>query len=157
MMRPERSFEDSRLQQLESLCQELAGSRAKLSLFRHEKSDDMVAIVEPYNAKAAKIDLRLELEFGVYLLLGRASPFEVPFKGGYYTRSGWLDEVRDFCIAVIAGNFQEKLILVRGEVKGSDHQLELPGGKKIIEHWRGPGIIAPWTRKEVQLIRYEPY
>lgn len=148
---------DFRVQQLEHLCRELAGARSGLSLLRGEgEGSDLVATFTPHNPKAAKIELRLDLGFGVYLLLGQASPFEVPFAGGYYTQEPWLNEVRAFCMAVISGNFRERLITVRGELRGSDHQLVLPNGKKIAEHWRR-GLIAPWSRKQIQILQYEPY
>ena len=151
--------DDSRIEQLEHLCHELADSRSELSLLRdkHKTGSDLVATFIPHNPNAAKIEIRLAREFGVDLLLGQGAPFEVPFKGGYHTRQSWLDEVRAFCTAVMKGNFQEKLTVVRGKLRGSDHQLLLPNGKKIVEHWRGTGIVAPWANKEVRLVQYEPY
>jgi hypothetical protein len=151
--------EDSRIQQLEHLCHELADTRSELSLLRdrHKTGSDLLAIFIPHNPNAARIEMRLASDFGVDLLLGQGAPFEVPFKGGYHSRKSWLDEVRAFCMAVMAGNFEEKLIIVRGELRGSDHQLVLPSGKKIVEHWRTTGLILPWSKKEVRLVRYEPY
>jgi hypothetical protein len=153
------SSEDSKVQELEQLCRQLADARAELSLLRDKQKSgsDLVAIITPHNRNAAKIELRLEFDFGVFLLFGEGAPFEVPFQGGYYTRKTWLDDVRALCEAVTTGNFREKLIFVRGELKGSDHELVLPNGRRIVEHWRGPGIVAPWTRKSFREINYEPY
>ncbi len=150
---------DTAIDELEHLCKELADTRADLSLVRdrHKTGSDLLAIFTPHNPKAARIEVRLALDSGVDLLLGEGTPFEVPFSGGYHTRNSWLDEVRAFCIAVMNGDFQEKLTIVRGKLRGSDHQLLLPDGKKIVEHWRGTGIIAPWANKEVRLVQYEPY
>ena len=144
--------------QLEALFRELADARAELTLQRGTgvAADDLTARVRPNNPNAAEIEARLERDFGVYLLLGRASPFEVPFPIGYYTEQPWLDEVRAFCLAVVQGNFQEKLIIVRGEVKGSTYRLRLPDGREIAERWRR-GLVAPWTRREVKIVRYQAY
>lgn len=149
--------ENSPFEQLEHLCRELAMPRSEfLSLAYHRERSDLVVTFTPHNSRAAKIELRLDPEFGVYLMLGQASPFEVPFTGGYHTRKSWLNEVEAFCLAVMKGNFEEKVIKVAGEIRGSDHQVLLPNGKKIVEHWR-KGIIAPWSVKEIEFLKYEPY
>ena len=148
------------LLELELLCTELADDRADLLLTRGDarSNTDLTAILKPRNPKAAKIELRLENDFGVYVLFGEGAPFEVPFEGGYFTGKPWIEELRELCTAVITGNFQERLIFVRGRLKGSDHTLVLPhDNKRITEHWRGPGLILPFSRKETVFVKYEAY
>jgi hypothetical protein len=142
-----------------ALFDDLAKSRsARLDVQIREKvsDSDILAIVTPVNSRAAKIDARLELDFGVYLLLGQATPFEIPFDRRYYTKGPWLEELRAFCLAVIAGHFRENLIVIKGKVRGSDHEIVLPNGERIVEKWRD-GIISPWSKRTLQQVQYEPY
>ncbi len=150
--------DESRIESLERLCRDITMERCELSIIRDKlkTGSDLVATFRPYNSKAAKIEVEMDIDFGINLLLGEASPFEIPFAGGYYTSQPWLEEVRAFCLAIMAGHFQERLIEVRGKIKGSDHCILLPTGKEVREHWR-KGILLPFAKKQERLMRYEPY
>jgi hypothetical protein len=151
------SDQESKIQQFEELLTQLAGDRAKIIFDRNKEhtGSDVVALIEPVNPRAAKIDARLELDFGVYLQLGRASPFEIPFWGGYYTHDPWWRELDAFCTAVMKGKFQEELMMVGGKITRSDHELILPGGKKIKERWRK--LFPFWGKRVCITMHYEPY
>jgi hypothetical protein len=154
---------ESKISSFEAACAEIAGASAKLTLTRDKPltGSDVVATIEPNNIFSARIDARLDLDFGVYLLLGHGAPFEIPFGGGDYTNEPWLDEMKTLCRAVVLGRFEEELISVGNRVRRSNYRLCLESGVEIAESWgRGLLGILPkrlLPKRDRRLLRYEPY
>ena len=157
------NISESRISSFESACIEIADADAKVT-FAHDRlrtGSDVVAIIEPNNPLSARIDARLELDFGVYLLLGHGASFEIPFSGGDYTGGSWLDEMKTLCRAVALGRFEEELTTIWKRIRRSDYRLYLESGAEIVESW-GRGILGllpkrVLPRRSHRLLRYEPY
>ncbi len=123
---------------------------------KEKTGSDVVVRIMPESQDAAPIDARLELDWGVYLLFGVKSQFEIPISKGYYTGKDWLTELGMLCRAVANGNFQERLIYVGEKVVYSRHQLELENGKTIRESW-GIRPVFPWTKSRTVEHHYAAY
>ncbi|MHB8736635.1 MAG: hypothetical protein ACYC6M_15135 [Terriglobales bacterium] len=93
---------------------QLVGAGATWGLEENKEitGSDAVVKITPQSHESAPIDVRLELDWGVYLLFGVAAPFEVPFSERYYTETDWLTELGMLCRAVVDGRFEERLIYI---------------------------------------------
>lgn len=132
------------------------GATVNIQQDKENTGSDVVAIITPLNPQAAKIDARLELDFGVYLLFGVASAFEVPLKGGYYTKGSCMEEVKALCAAVIRGRFEEEIVTVNGQLLKGTTTLVLENGKVIRESW-SRFKFYPFHHKDTSQYKYSAY
>jgi hypothetical protein len=125
-----------------------AGSTWEVERNKQKTGSDVVVKIRPRSEEAAPIDARLELDFGVYLLLGVAAQFEIPFSKTYYTGRDWLTELDVLCRAVASWHFEERVIYAGEKAVYSKHQLVLENGKTIRESW-GIRPILPWRKTRI--------
>jgi len=133
-----------------------AGSTWEVEKNKERSDSDVVVKIMPRSQEAAPIDARLELDFGVYLLFGVATQFEIPFSRGYYTGSDWLTELDMLCRAVAKGNLQERVVYIGEKAVYSKHRLVLENGKTIRESW-GVWPILPWRKTRTVEHHYAAY
>jgi hypothetical protein len=128
-----------------------------LSSDREKTGSDLVAIVTPASGKAARIDARLELDFGVYMLVGVQAVLEVPLlRPGYYLELPCLEETRMLCSAVSCGALCENVTYSGGRPFKGSFTLNVPGGKTISQSWRNL-YVCPLKRKERRTFVYEAF
>jgi len=118
---------------------------------------DAIAIVKPTNVKAAEIDARLKLDFGVYLTLGKGTVFELPLKGKRYTNLPFFEELEAICKAVVLGKFEEGVSFVQDTVSSATGAVIIEGRKDMItDSW----VKIGWNlfrKKRTVHLTYESY
>ena len=118
---------------------------------------DAIAIVKPTNVKAAEIDARLKLDFGVYLTLGKGTVFELPLKGKRYTNLPFFEELEAICKAVTLGKFEEGVSFVQDTVSSATGAVIIEGRKDMItDSW----VKIGWNlfrKKRTVHLTYESY
>ena len=118
---------------------------------------DAIAIVEPTNPKAARIYASLELDFGVYLSLGKGTAFELPLKGKRYTDLPFFEELEAICKAVMLGNFEEDVSFVEDKVSSATGAVLIEGRKDMItDSWVKIGLNL-FRKKRGARLTYESY
>lgn len=132
------------------------GATWEVTQDRETTGSDVVVRIMPTRREAASIDARFETDFGVYLLFGVISQFEVPLSRGYYTGRDWLTELGMLCRSVATGNFQEKLTYIGEKVVYCRHQLALEDGTIIRESW-GARPLFPEVRPHTIERHYVAY
>jgi hypothetical protein len=140
-----------------------AAARCEVHRNRRAHKSDVVVKILPDRIGAATIDARLEMDFGVYLLLGVATPFEVPFKrkgrsvfGSSRRRSSWQQEVSVLCHAVSAGRFCEEVTYLGERAVHSSFVLTLEDGRELRQSW-GVRPKLPWRKPRVVTHDYLAY
>lgn len=133
-----------------------AGATWEVERNKQKTGSDVVVKIVPRSEKAAPIDARLELDFGIYLLFGIAAQFEIPFSKTHYSGSDWLTELDMLCHAVANGHFEERVIYVGDKAVFSEHQLVLGNGKTVREHW-GIRPLFPWKKTRTVEHHYAAY
>lgn len=132
------------------------GAAYEIERNKDTSGSDVVIKITPKSPEAASIDARLELHFGVYLLLGVSAQFEIPFSKSYYAGTDWIAELAMLCRAVASGNFQERLVYRGNEMVYSRHQLVLENGKTVRESW-GIRPILQWRETRTVEHHYAAY
>lgn len=152
------SKEEQATKQFTSLFEAFALRRAHLQLAQQKEQtgSDVVAILTPENPNSAQIDARLELDFGVYLLFGRISTFEVPFNREYGAGQSWLSQLDALCSSVIEGGLRECVVSGGSEIVSGKTILTLPCGKVVREHWTRL-CLGLLHKKSSRNYTYAPY
>jgi hypothetical protein len=136
--------------------QQLYDVQLSISQDKVSNGSDVVAVVTPSNIGAAKIDARLDVDFGVYALFGECANLEVPLNGGYYTGLPSLTETSALCDAVASGRLREEITYAGGKPLKGSFAFVLPDGKSFSESWRNL-YVFPLRPREQRTITWEPY
>jgi hypothetical protein len=146
----------------QQLLNSLSPNCASLKISDEPLTGGLLIEVKPASSKAAKIDAIVESDFGVHLEFGVGAVFDVPLKGKRYTDLPCYDEVKALCTAVIAGEFEEKVLFVETKVLGAVKTKVLGAKARIflekpwIEKWRELEF-HPGRKKEWKHFKYSPY
>lgn len=127
---------------------------ASLKIVDDSSTGYLTVVVTPSSDKAARIHAEVDDRVGVTLSFGKGAVFEVPVKGMRYTNLPCLEEVRALCMAVMAGRFEEEVLLVGTDVLGARAKIYLD--KPVNERWRELKFY-PFRRIVKENLKYSAY
>jgi len=126
------------------------------SVTRESTEDGAAVLLTPTNEHSAEVRIEVMADLPqVFVNAGRGGVFEVPVEGRRYSDLDALDEIRAICVAVIHGEFHERVWLKGEEVVGG-HGVVRIGSSEAGDRWRKL-FTNPFTRTVKRSYSYAPY